>query len=242
MRRSVVALALSTLATGACRFDLTEVEVSDEARLTIAMAPTLDGGLVLGASFHPGRTTDGSLRGVADDSLRLDGLGVPASEQRADGTRTYRVEWDPPPRPSTKFRFRGPAVEGLAEPPPEVGVAALRVLVPDTFVVSRAESIEIVIDGLGSGAPEWGIEGTGLVPDGAAFWSWSTRTILRRPRQLSMPRHHLKTTGFAFCAHLRTATGCISSSWSYRRSWLARHKPAEAFSCTALWLNETALV
>jgi len=27
MRRSVVALALSTLATGACRFDLTEVEV-----------------------------------------------------------------------------------------------------------------------------------------------------------------------------------------------------------------------
>jgi len=37
-------------------------------------------------------------------------------------------------------------------------------------------------------------------------------------RQRAMLRYHLKTTAllFAFCAHLLTAMGCLSSLWSYR--------------------------
>jgi hypothetical protein len=176
MRRAAVLVSLIALAPTGCRFELTEVEVDPdgaEAFLRIATGGTSEGGLILAASFHPGATADGSVRGADDDSLRLDGRGIAASEQQSDGTRLYRVEWSAGDSPGGPLRLRGPVVPDILEPPPEIGVRTLRFEVPDTLVVVSGQAVSIALAGLGSGAPLWGIDAATVVPVETRRTSWS---------------------------------------------------------------------
>jgi hypothetical protein len=152
-RPAAAALLLALVAnSGGCSFDLTEVQQSPrEARLWVQLdvlersAP-----LDVAAGFHPGTTMGGKLRSLADDSLRVDGVGVAPAEVRADGSRLYRVAGLSASAPP--LLFRPPVVADLPDAPPEFAAESIRIVVPDTLIVARPATIEIRLLGLAHAA------------------------------------------------------------------------------------------
>lgn len=145
-RRSAAAVLALFVVGGGCSFDLTEIQYRQEARFALRLDFLERGGpLVVSGSFDPGRTREGRIRPLGDDSMRVNGVAVAPTEVRSDGQRRY---WIAGLNASAPLLFRPPLVASLPDAPPEFAVEVMRIVAPDTLIVARPGTIEIGLIGV----------------------------------------------------------------------------------------------
>lgn len=155
MRRALAAhCTIALLTIGGCTFDLTEVpEVVPDVeapRVTIELRTTRDSATTLTAGLYPGTTSDGVMRDLVDDSIRIDGVSHAPIEQRPDGWLVYGVP--ALAAAASHVVVEPPRVPGLSPPFPTVALEVMRIVTPDTLIVMRGGLLEIGVTGIGEGA------------------------------------------------------------------------------------------
>ena len=142
------ALLVLSVFVSAC-FDFIEPDLADEngaALLNINATQVEDGIVDIEALFSPGIDADGFRRRVQNDTLRVFGLVIPPSSERASGTLVYNV--DATMAEITTFHpftVVAPRVAGVAALP-EVVWQGFRKLGADTIVIRRGEDLTLAVE------------------------------------------------------------------------------------------------
>lgn len=206
-------LLAMTAMCAACDFDLVEVETvarAAPARLIVELAVTeLAGAAELAVSVHPGRASNGELRALVSDSIRINGIAAAPAESFTDGGQFYRLEGL---NPSLPVHVRAPTISGLGDIVPDVTVQPIRVVAPDTLTVLRSGFVELRIEGMDAGDSVanafWSVEVRADSGRAAMFLTSSTppQPLLRFPAEIlpaGITHATLRITGTASYEVLR---------------------------------------
>jgi hypothetical protein len=105
-----------------------------------------NGFVSLEVAFAPGLSLAGDWRGVPDDTLRVDGVGLAPDSVFSDQTRKY-VATLPVAAPAGPVTLRLPAVAGVAGAPPSLSWTGVRRLDGDTVALAAGAALHLHVSG-----------------------------------------------------------------------------------------------